>query len=247
MKYFTVVILLSLLFVCCKPEEKKLTAQQIIDASMEVSGVNKIPNSTLSFDFRDKHYVAQRNTGKFKLRRISKVNGENIEDILSNTGFQRLFNAHPTEVADSMAVKYSESINSVHYFSVLPYGLNDGAVQKKLLEDTTIKGEEYYKVQITFAQEGGGIDFDDVFIYWIGKEDFKIDYLAYTFHVNGGGKRFREVKKEQIVNGIRFVDYINFKPKNVDKDLSTLDMAFENNELIKASEINLENIKLSFN
>ena len=247
MKHFTVVILLSLLFVSCKPAQEKLTAQQIIDASMEVSGVNKIPNSILSFDFREMHYVAQRNNGKFNLRRFSKVNGENIEDILSNTGFQRLFNAHPTEVADSMAVKYSESINSVHYFSVLPYGLNDGAVQKKLLEDTTIKGEEYYKVQITFAQEGGGIDFDDVFIYWIGKEDFKIDYLAYTFHVNGGGKRFREVRKEQIVNGIRFVDYNNFKPKNVDKDLSTLDMAFENNELIKASEINLENIKLSFN
>jgi hypothetical protein len=247
MKYFTFVILVSLLFVSCKPAQEKLTAQQIIDKSIDVSGVGKIPNSILSFDFREMHYVALRNNGKFKLWRILKVNGESREDVLSNTGFQRSFNTHPIEVVDSMAIKYSESINSVHYFSVLPYGLNDGAVQKKLLEDITIRGEEYYKVQITFSQEGGGIDFDDVFIYWVGKEDFKIDYLAYTFHVNGGGKRFREVRKEQIVNGIRFLDYNNFKPKNGDKDLSTLDMAFENNELIKASEINLENIEVTFN
>ncbi len=189
---------------------------------------------------------AIRNAGTYSLRRISKIKDFHTEDQLSNNGFQRLINAHPSSVPDSMAVKYSESINSVHYFSVLPHGLNDGAVQKKLLEETTIKGEKYYKIQITFAQEGGGVDFDDVFVYWIGKKDFKIDYLAYTFHVNGGGKRFREVRKEHLVNGVRFVDYNNFKPKNRSAELTTLDKAFENGELIKASEINLENIQITF-
>jgi hypothetical protein len=246
MRSLFLLFIFSTVLISCKPEEKKLTAQQVIDKSIVVSGVDKIPNSTLSFNFRDKKYIAQRNKGEFKLRRISNMNSFITEDILTNTGFTRLINAHPAEVADSMALKYSESINSVHYFSVLPHGLNDKAVKKKLLEDTTIKGEEYYKIQITFAQEGGGVDFDDVFIYWIGKEDYKIDYLAYTFHVNGGGKRFREVRKEQVVNGIRFVDYNNFKPKDVNIDLSTLDKVFESDELIKASEINLENIEITF-
>ncbi len=119
--------------------------------------------------------------------------------------------------------------------------------QKKLLKDTNLKGEEYYKVQITFAQEGGGVDYDDVFIYWVGKEDFKIDYLAYTFHVNGGGMRFREVRKEHFINGIRLVDYNNYKPQNLSIELNLLDREFENNQLIKASEINLVNIEVSFN
>jgi hypothetical protein len=246
MKPVFLLFIFSIALISCKPEEKTLTAQQIIDKSIEISGASKVPNSTLFFNFRDKKYIAQRNQGEFKLRRISNMDSFITEDILTNTGFTRLVNAHPAEVADSMALKYSESINSVHYFSVLPHGLNDGAVQKKLLENATIKGKDYYKVQITFAQEGGGVDFDDVFIYWIGKKDFKIDYLAYTFHVNGGGKRFREVRKEQVVNGIRFVDYNNYKPKNINAELSTLDTAFENGELIKASEINLENIKVTF-
>ena len=231
----------------CKTDKKLLTAQQIIDNSIKVSGVDKVHNSTLSFNFRDKKYIAERNSGVFVLKRISAKKDLQIEDQLSNQGFQRLINSRASMVADSMAVKYIESINSVHYFSVLPYGLNDKAVQKKLLKSTIIKGKKYYKVQITFNEDGGGVDFDDVFIYWIGIADFKIDYLAYTFHVNGGGMRFREVRKEHLIEGTRFLDYNNFKPEDTNTKLSDLDKAFENNKLIKASEINLENIKITFN
>ena len=231
----------------CKTDKKLLTAQQIIDNSINMSGVDKIHNSTLSFNFRDKIYIAERNSGVFVLKRISEMKEVQIEDQLSNQGFQRLINSRPSIVADSMAVKYIESINSVHYFSVLPYGLNDKAVQKKLLKSTIINKKKYYKVQITFNEDGGGVDFDDVFIYWIGAEDFKIDYLAYTFHVNGGGMRFREVRKEHLIEGTRLLDYNNFKPKDTNTKLSDLDKAFENNKLIKASEINLENIKIIFN
>ncbi len=111
-----------------------------------------------------------------------------------------------------MAVKYTGSVNSVHYCSVLPYGLNDAAVQKKLLEETSINQKPYYKVQISFAEDGGGEDFDDVFIYWIDKKTFKVDYLAYSFHENDGGMRFREATNERFVNGIRLL-IIQLQPK----------------------------------
>lgn len=246
MRSLFIVIIFSITLISCKSEEKALTAQEIIDKSIEVSGVDKISNSTLSFDFRDMHYVANRRDGIFRLIRIKKTEEGTREDILSNNGFKRLLNAHQIIVPDSMAVKYSESINSVHYFSVLPYGLNDGAVIKKLLEEKTIKGKDFYKIQISFRKEGGGIDYDDVFIYWIGKKDFKIGYLAYTYHVNGGGIRFREVSKEHLVNGVRFTNQNNYKPSNLDVELSTLDQLFENNQLKKVSEINLKNIEITF-
>ena len=246
MRSLLLLIIFSTTLISCKPSEKALTAQEIIDKSIEVSGANKISNSLLSFDFRDMHYIASRRNGEFRLIRVKKTKQGTREDILSNSGFRRLVNAHQVMVPDSMAVKYSESINSVHYFSVLPYGLNDDAVMKKLLEEKTIKGKEYYKVQITFKQEGGGIDYDDVFIYWIGKLDFKIEYLAYTYHVNGGGIRFREIRKEHLVNGVRFTDQNNYKPDHIDIDLKTLDQLFENNQLKKVSEINLKNIEITF-
>ncbi|MEQ6123987.1 DUF6503 family protein [Pseudotenacibaculum sp. MALMAid0570] len=244
MKTRILIALFSLVLISCKTEEKQLTAQEIIDKSIQNANIDKVSNATLSFDFRERTYIADRNSGVFTLKRITKKGTETITDILSNDGFQRLLNGEKIHVADSMAFRYSESINSVHYFSVLPYGLNDAAVNKKLLEDTTVKGKEYYKVQVTFDQNGGGVDFEDVFVYWIDKERFTIDYLAYLFHVNGGGKRFREVSKEHIVEGVRFVNYNNYKPNNSNIELSSIDKAFESNDLTKVSEVNLENIQL---
>ncbi len=82
------------------------------------------------------------------------------------------------------------------------------------------------------------------YVYWINKQDFKIDYLAYSFHVNGGGKRFREATNERIINGIRFVDNNNYKAKNASTKLENLDKAFESSGLEKLSEINLENVQV---
>lgn len=92
--------------------------------------------------------------------------------------------------------------------------MNDKAVNKLYLGKVLIKGNEYYKIKVTFNEEGGGEDFEDVFVYWVQTGTFKVDYLAYSYAVNGGGIRFKEAYNERFVNGIRFVDYNNCKPEN---------------------------------
>ena len=236
------ILLLSfILFISCQPQKKKLTAQQIVDKSILASGTDKVSNSEIKFEFRDKQYSAIRNNGKFKLIRSF----DSIKDVLSNSGFERFINEKSIIVVDSMALKYSNSVNSVHYFSVLPYGLNDKAVRKKRLPSSTINGKEYYKIEITFSENGGGEDFEDVFIYWIGKEDYLIDYLAYSYHTNGGGKRFRVLKEQCFKNGIRFVYYQNYKPNAENIKLIDIDKAYEKNNLKLVSEIILRNIEVS--
>ena len=236
------ILLLSfILFISCQPQKKKLTAQQIINKSILASGTDKVSNSEITFEFRDKQYSAIRNNGKFKLIRSF----DSIKDVLSNRGFERFINEKSIIVVDSMALKYSNSVNSVHYFSVLPYGLNDKAVRKKRLPSSTINGKEYYKIEITFSENGGGEDFEDVFIYWIGKEDYLIDYLAYSYHTNGGGKRFRVLKEQCFKNGIRFVDYQNYKPNAENIKLIDIDKSYEKNNLKLVSEIILRNIEVS--
>ncbi|WP_299672770.1 DUF6503 family protein [uncultured Polaribacter sp.] len=244
MRYVSLLVLLFLM--SCKPEKKQLTAQEIIDKTIEYSGADKVENSKITFQFRDKDYAAIRDNGNYKLFRVFTKDAKSIEDIVSNDGFERFVNAKKTAVVDSMANKYTNSVNSVHYFSVLPYGLNDKAVQKKLLAPSTVKGKEYYKIQITFLENGGGKDFEDVFIYWIGKEDFLIDYLAYAYRTNEGGKRFRVLKEQCIKNGIRFVDYHNYKPLDKKIPLVSIDKAFEKNQLKKISEIVLKDIEVKF-
>jgi hypothetical protein len=147
-------------------------------------------------------------------------------------------------VPDSMARKYSNSINSVHYFAYLPFGLNDAAVNKRLLGEIEINGNMYYKLEVTFDQEGGGKDYEDVYIYWINKKTLKPDYLAYEFHVDGGGVRFREAYNERYINGIRFVDYRNYEPLD-QVSVRETDSLFTAGKLLLLSHIELGDIEVN--
>ena len=242
MRYLIFFYLLFL--ISCTQVEKALSAEQIIEKAILFSGADKIGNSEVSFKFRDIKYVAIRKNGNFQLFRTFTKGSVSIKEVLTNNGLQRLINMKVVKVPDSMVSVYSNAINSVHYFSVLPFGLKDKAVRKKLLKATILKGKEYYKIEVTFSEDGGGEDFEDVFIYWIGKEDFLIDYLAYSYHTNGGGKRFRALNEACLKNGVRFVDYLNYKPLNSSVSLIDIDIEYESNQLKKVSEIILEDIKV---
>jgi len=238
------IAILLLVNSCSKPVKEVFDAQDIVSKSILNSGGNKINNSTLKFEFRDKTYKAFRRFGNYQLERSFIDEKDTIIDILDNNKFERFVNFETLELADSTRNKYSNAVNSVHYFSVLPYGLNANAVNKKYLDTIRIKGVKYHKIEITFNKENGGDDFDDVFIYWINSKTYKVDYLAYEYHVNEGGKRFREAYNERIIDSIRFVDYNNYKPINKKAPLSSLDQLFEKNELKLLSKIELKAIEV---
>lgn len=245
MKHIVLIFVTTFFLLGCK-KQKVASAQDIVDKSIEVSGGAIIKNATITFDFRDIHYTAMRKSGVFKLERKFKDSTNTIQDILSNNGFERIINGKTAEVIDSMVTKYSASVNSVHYFSVLPYGLNDAAVNKEYIEEVNLKGKQYHKIKITFNQDGGGEDFEDVFVYWINSKTFKVEYIAYSYEeVDGTGLRFRAAYNERYVNGVRFVDYNNYKPAKSSVLVENLDDLFEKNQLQLLSKIELENITVN--
>lgn len=240
-----VFLLLLILLTSCKTESKKeLSAQEIIDKSIEVSGGKLHDKKLVSFLFRGKKYIAENSKGKKVLKRITFTDSLRITDVKRHNSFERYFNDSLIYTPDSIANRYSNSVNSVHYFARLPYGLNDTAVKKELLGETIIENKAYYKVKVTFAKENGGKDFDDIYMYWFNKETFIPDYLAYKFYTDGGGIRFREAFNERYVEGIRFVDYNNLKPKNKGVSIYKTDSLFGLKELELLSKIELDSIKV---
>ncbi len=232
---------LMLLF-SCNEKGEALSAQMIIDRAIESSCKGNCEHANIDFTFRDKRYVSSRNGGSYRYERISSDSTGVTEDVLTNAGFTRQKNNIVIAVPDTMVTKYSNSINSVIYFAQLPFGLNAAAVKKELLGETLIKGEVYYKIHVSFEEEGGGTDFEDIFVYWIHKEEFTVDYLAYSYEVDGGGIRFREAYNSRIVNGIRFADYNNYKPETLDIPLTDLDALFEKGALKLLSKIETESV-----
>lgn len=247
MNYFTVFVAFFLLN-CKDIETEKRSAVMIVNTALEISGAEMVASYSIDFHFRGRHYHAKRHKGNFLLKRMTvDTNHDSVVDVLSNDGFKQYINDKENVfLEDSMKAKYAASVNSVHYFSVLPYGLNDNAVIKSRLKDASIKNKRYHTIEVTFKQEGGGEDFEDVFLYWINIDTFKVEYLAYSYaEADGFGVRFREAYNERYVNGIRFVDYNNYKPQDGIVPLSELPRLFETGQLELLSKIELEDITVN--
>jgi len=128
-------VLLILIVVSCKNDVKttseKLTAQAIIDKSIENSCQGKCDDAVIEFTFRGTQYRSSRNGGFYKLERIKMDSLNEIHDVVSNKGLMRFVNKEMVAIPDSLTKGISDGVNSVHYFAQLPYGLNAVAVHKK--------------------------------------------------------------------------------------------------------------------
>lgn len=221
--------------------------QEIIDKSIEVHGGKKFEEALVSFNFRDRNYSVEKRDGKNLYSRDFVEDGKEVKDVLYNsTEFSRMVNDTLVEVSQEWQDKYTESVNSVLYFFQLPYGLNDPAVKKEYLGEKYIFKEPYHKIKITFAQQGGGVDHEDEFVYWIHKNKFTMDYLAYSYSTDDSGIRFRQAINRRENNGILIQDYINFKEKSKDAPLEKHDEYFEKGQLKELSKIINEDVKVIF-
>lgn len=239
------ILVAALAILSCKKDVKQEPGvQSIIDSAIVKSGGERFKESKVSFVFRNRKYTSYYMDGQKILERYTSLDSNMIADKKSNTGFERFINDSLVSLPDSLKTRYANSVNSVHYFSKLPFGLNDKAVNKEYLGEELINETAYYKVKVTFDQEGGGDDFDDTYLYWFNQETMLPDFLAYDFHVDGGGQRFREAYNERYINGIRFVDYNNYKPKQKGSDLMDIAQLFASGNLDLLSKIELEDIEV---
>jgi hypothetical protein len=231
-------LLLIFLLGCVDSKKETPNAQNIVDKAIEVSGKKKLTYSKLKFRFRGISYTSEGKCNHYIYERQIIKKDTLIKDIYNTQKrLSRFVNDTLQTIADSTAFKYAESLNSINYFIQLPYRLNDEAVKKTYIGVDTIKGKEYHNIKVAFSEDNGGTDFQDVYYYWFEKDSYKLDYLAYSFVVNGGGIRFREAINERVLQGIRFVDYKNYKPKTDKITLDNISKAYENGNLELLSEI----------
>lgn len=250
MKYIFSVFLLSILIVSCSNDStsKQIVLKDpnvIINRAIRIHGSEMLEGNTFRFDFRGRHYRAFFNRGQYVYARsFEDSTGQMITDILSNRGLYRKVNGTEVSLTAKDSTAYAESVNSVIYFALLPVFLNDAAVNKELLEIETINEQDYYKIKVTFDQNGGGNDFQDEYIYWFHTQYYSMDYLAYNYQVNGGGARFREAFNERSVAGLRIADYNNYKPKDKRMDVENFGQLFMKDSLELLSKIELDSVEL---
>ena len=121
----------------------KPMAEKIVDAAIAAHGGKYYRKATIAWDFRGSHFKVERNGGSFNYERsFEDLNGLTT-DILDNSGFVRKVNQYPVQLSERDRSRYANSVNSVVYFALLPFPLNDPAVIKTYSGSTSIKGEPY--------------------------------------------------------------------------------------------------------
>lgn len=260
------IIFTIILVTACNNKEKKVTQKETLETTstptkqptlskskrlltkaINAHGGDLYQKAHYSFMFRGNTYQFKNEGFNYEYTKIYKKDKNDIKDVLNNGTFTRTINNKPVELSEKEIASGTGAINSVIYFATLPYKLNDAAVNSEYVEQTTIKGELYDVIEVTFSQEGGGEDHDDQYYYWINSTTNKIDYLAYNYSVNKGGVRFRSANNKRIVDGITFQDYVNYEAP-VGTPLKNLPALYETNKLKELSKIDTENVvNLSLN
>jgi hypothetical protein len=236
-------LILPVIFATCT---EKQNPQEIIDLAIEKHGGQLFITKKVAFDFRNKQYSVEYENGKKTYTRSFQDDSLGaVKDLLINSSnFNRYINDSLIVVNDEWRKKYSNSINSVLYFFKLPFGLNDPAVIKEYIGEKYINNKGYHKIKITFKQEDGGEDYQDVFIYWIEKETYSMDYLAYSYATDEGGSRFRQAINKRVIDGITVQNYINYKANSKSSSIDNHDELFIQGKLIELSIIINEQIRI---
>ncbi|MEL6769774.1 MAG: DUF6503 family protein [Bacteroidota bacterium] len=198
-------------------------ARALLDTTIAVHGGDVLDRSRMRFVFRGTPFMLTRDGGRFAYERTrTDEAGQSVRDVLDNDGLRREMvggESNGIEVPmDAREVRRTETaVNSVAYFSLLPYPLRDPAVVPRYLGQDMIAGETYERVEVTFAQDGGGRDWQDRFVYWLHTETHTLDYLAYSYELSPGangpndtGHRFREAFNVRTINGVRVQDYHHY-------------------------------------
>lgn len=216
-------------------------ADTLIAETIKAHGGELYENASYGFTFRGKYYTFENSNRSYTYTMSRTENGDELKYMLKNGKFMHTKNGAETELSTKDIAKYTEDVNSVVYFATLPNKLNDKAVNKTYEHSTAIKGQNYDVIAVAFDKEGGGIDYNDKFMYWINSDSKTIDYLAYSYETNVGGVRFRTAYNPRTIDGVRFQDYINYKvPKGTPlKDIPAL---YEKDELKELSRIEMEDV-----
>ena len=226
-------LLLLFTFLGCSTTTNNRATTWIEKANI-AHGTAVLNKSSFRFNFREYTYgLTQKKQTKSYSRTKLTTEGILTDTLFNGRDFKRWINQKPVKVSDSLQKLYSESINSVLYFIQLPKVLKDAAVQARYLGEEDLLGEPYVRLQVTFQQEGGGVDYQDEYRYWIHQKTHLIDFLAYRFYSGKGGTRFRKVSHRERVNGMIFQDYENFSPPTPFPPLDSITSLYTKGKLKK--------------
>ena len=226
-------------------------ALALIDRARTHHGSALLDDATVRFSFRGTPFVAERDGGRFRYARtFTDEQGRSVEEVVDNDGAHRFVDGEEAPLTPSGAAALTTAVNSVAYFALLPAPLADPAVRARLLTPDRVGGEDYDRVEVTFAQDGGGADYQDRYVYWLRQSDGQIGHYAYTYEVTPGdtartatGTRFRVPIRTWREGGVVFQDWRNLSADSLG-DLRDFGDLYDAGRTFEVSAVVLDEVRV---
>lgn len=231
------------------PPDPATNMEAYLDTVIAAHGGDRLDQAVVTFTFRGDAFTLRRNNGQFRYERATTDSlGRSVIEGLTNADVYRVVEGDTLTLSPDERSAVATAVNSVAYFALLPYPLQDPPVQATYAGPDTVSGAAYHRVAVSF-DEGGGQDYEDVFLYWFAQDDYAMDYLAYAFGVGGPsedqGTRFREAFNVRTVNGVRWADYRNYRDSTLGPDaLAAYPHAWADSAAERVSTVALRNISV---
>ncbi len=222
---------------------QRTRSEAIIDSAVAYHTGGHYDEMSMSFNFRGTVYDVERDGGKFSYTAQYTDSAGRHRRELSNRGFEAYLNGERMALSAKDSIGRAGTVNSVVYFVVLPAPLRDEAVHSEYLGTEEIDGKTYYKVRVTFGSDGGGEDHEDIYLFWFDTENYKMDYLAYSFDVNEGGTRFRRAFNPRRLNGFLFQDYVNYRGPASPDSLKYISELYSKGQVDSLSVVRIDSLQ----
>lgn len=233
---------------CAAEEPDPATnVEAYIDAVIDAHGGDVLDRAIVTFTFRGAEFTLEREDGRFHYRRAYADSlDQRVVEGITNEDVYRVVEADTVAIDADTRGSIETTVNSVAYFALLPYPLQDPPVQATYAGPDTVGETRYHRVAVTFGQ-GGGADYQDEFLYWFDANTHAMDYMAYAFGVGGPeedqGTRFREAYNVRRMEGVRFADYRNYVSESIEPGtLSRYPAHWRDDAVELVSTVELENV-----
>ena len=226
-------------------------ALALLDRARTHHGSALLDDATVRFTFRGTPFVIERDGGRFRYARtLTDDRGRTVEEVVDNDGAHRFVDGEEAPLTADGAARLTTAVNSVAYFALLPAPLADPAVRARLLTPDRVGGEDYDRVEVTFAEDGGGADFQDRYVYWLRQSDGQVGHYAYTYEVAPGdtartatGTRFRVPIRTWREGGALFQDWRNLTADSL-ADLADFGDHYDEGRVIEVSTVVLDSVRV---
>ncbi|NND88766.1 MAG: hypothetical protein HKM28_05925 [Flavobacteriaceae bacterium] len=220
MKYPSI-LLLSLMFFAACSTEPQISADTILEKSIEAAGGEDFFHSTISFSIEDYEYVLKRD-GYLTDFSLTREIDTTIYFSTYKGGLMHYYVNGVEEPESMQSRKFLDArLDGFTFLSSMPHVFNENGTIVERLENVTIQQKEYYTLRITYKHQEGMED-RNIFYLYIDPDTFYIDYVAFKLDVYQNFQNFRRNYNRRKIEGILFSDFYSFYPHDQSMPLDSL-------------------------